>query len=186
MSNFNFLHNPAINQSFTGTVSNNLITLASGTYDEGDIVYIPYNDVGSVYAYCSDPTTNLFTFNDEVYTDVSSNISTSKGKYWEVNDIIYDDVQSYRISSLVEKGLYSKAYFTYKTSVEYSLIVSVQRREFFSGNINKSVRTLLLANDVVFSDSCDGVAYGIGFSEGTFDTLNNKFKSSLEFNIATR
>lgn len=186
MSDFNFLHNPATGQSFSGAVSNGLITLSSGSFDEGDVIYVPYNNTGSVYAYCVDGPNRRFSFNDEVYTNVPSNISTSTGKYWEVNDVIYDDVNSYRISSNIEKGLYSEAYITYKTSVDYKLIIPTKRREFFSGTTNKSVRALLLANDVVFSDSCDEIAYGIGFLGNEFEFFNNKFKSSLEFNIALR
>jgi hypothetical protein len=44
----------------------------------------------------------------------------------------------------------------------------------------------VLASNVVFVDTCDNVAYGVGFEGDEFDVFNNKFKSSLEFNIATR
>lgn len=186
MAELNFLHNPDVLQNFSGTVSSNVITLASGTFDAGDVIYIPYSATGSVYAYCSNGPARTFVFNDEIYTGVPSSISTTSGKYWEVGDVIYDDVQSHRISSIIEKGLYSDAYITYKTSVDYKLIIPLKRREFFSETANKSVRSLLLANNVVFSDSCNQFAYGVGFEGSEFDTLNNKFKSSLEFNIALR
>lgn len=186
MSDYNFLFGPAVNQSFSATVSNNTITLSSGSFDVGDVIYLPHSNVYGVYAYCIDGAVRRFKFDDEIYTNVPASINTSKGKYWEVGDVIYDDVNSYRIGSQVEKGLYSNSYITYKTSIDYTLLINSKRREFFTSTANKSVKALVLENDIVFSDSCSEFAYGVGFAGEDFDTFNNKFKSSLEFNIATR
>lgn len=186
MSDYKFLFGPAINQSFSATVSNNTITLSSGAFDEGDVIYLPHSNVYGLYAYCIDAPARQFKFDSEIYTNVPSSINTSKGKYWEVADVIYDDVNSYRIGSQVEKGLYSNSYITYNTSVDYTLVISNKRREFFTGTANKSVKALVLEEDIVFSDACSEFAYGVGFSGEDFNTFNNKFKSSLEFNIATR
>ena len=186
MSDYKFLFGPATGQSFSGTVSNDIITLSSGTFDNGDVIYVPHSNVYGLYAYCIDGAAREFKFDIEIYTDVPSSLNTSDGKYWEVNDVVYDDVKSYRIGSQVEKGLYSNSYITYNTSIDYTLIISNQRREYFAGTANKSVKALILKDDIVFSDSCSEVAYGVGFAGEDFDTFNNKFKSSLEFNIATR
>lgn len=186
MSDYKFLFGPAINQSFSATVSNNIITLSSGAFDVGDVIYLPHNNVYGLYAYCIDAPARQFKFDSEIYTNVPSSINTSNGKYWEVGDVIYDDVNAYRIGSQVEKGLYSNSYITYKTSVDYTLVITNKRREFFTGTSNKSVKALILKEDIVFSDACSEVAYGVGFAGEDFNTFNNKFKSSLEFNIATR
>lgn len=186
MSDYKFLFGPAINQSFTATVSNNIITLSSGAFDVGDVIYLPHSDVYGLYAYCIDAPARQFKFDSEIYTNVPSSINTSKGKYWEVGDVIYDDVNAYRIGCQVEKGLYSNSYITYNTSVDYTLVITNKRREFFTGTTNKSVKALILEEDIVFSDDCSEVAYGLGFAGDDFNIFNNKFKSSLEFNIATR
>ena len=103
-----------------------------------------------------------------------------------IRDSLYNDVSSYRISSEVEKGLFSKAYKSYSSSIDYKLIIGLQRRQFFTDTQYKSTKELVLASEVVFVDTCDNVAYGVGFEGDDFDVFNNKFKSSLEFNIATR
>lgn len=185
MAEYTFLSNPATGQSFSGTVSGNVITLASGTFDTGDVVYIPYSDTGSVFAYCTNGAARTFSFDDEIYSAPSS-ISTTTGKYWEVGDIVYDDVNTYRVLAEIENGLYSNSYITYSSSIDYKIIINNKRREFFENTQYKSVKNLVLARDIVFSDSCSEIAYGVGFAGSDFETLNNKFKSSLEFNIATR
>ena len=87
----------------------------------------------------------------------------------------------YRVSVDVENGLYSKAYNQYASNISYSLIIPTKRRLLFG-----DVKELISTTWVVFKDSCNGVAYLVSFGEDTFVALNNKFKSSLEFNIATR
>lgn len=186
MSDYNFLYGPSTGQTFAGSVTGNRIILSSGSFDIGDVIYVPYSDVAGVYAYCTDGAGRIFVFDDEVYTNVPFSLNTNQGKYWEVNDIIYDDVTSFRIIAEIEKGLYSNSYISYKTSVDYKLVINSKRREFFNDTANKSVRALLLENDIVFADSCKQFAYGVGFGGSDFDVFNNRFKSSIEFNIATR
>lgn len=186
MSDYNFLFGPSTGESFSGNVSGDLITLSSGTFDLGDVIYMPHSDVLGVYAYCIDSASRVFKFDSEIYTNVPSSLNTNQGKYWEVGDVIYDDVRSYRIGSQVEKGLYSNSYITYKTSIDYTLVITSQRREFFNNTANKSVKSLVLANDIVFTDACSNLAYGVGFAGDDFNVFNNKFNASIEFNIATR
>ena len=186
MSDYKFLYNPAINQSFSGTVSNGVITLGSGSFDEGDVIYIPVSDTVGVYAYCTDETARTFQFDDEVYENVPSSVSTTTGLYLEIGDVIYDDVTSYRMLAAVNKAVFSETYEVYNTSIDYRLAVSVKRREFFTDTTNKSVRSLLLADRLIFIDTCKEVAYRVAFQDDEFDFFNNKFKSSLAFNIAKR
>ena len=84
MSDYKFLYNPAINQSFSGTVSNGVITFGSCSFYEGDVIYIPVSDTVGVYAYCTDETARTFQFDDEVYENVPSSVSTTTGLYWEI------------------------------------------------------------------------------------------------------
>lgn len=187
MSDYNFLHNPAINQTFSGTVSGEVITLSSGSFDTGDAIHITISDTVGVYAYCTDGAARTFKFDSEIYQNVPATITNKTGEYWEgVSDLVYDDVDSYRIAASVSKGLYSDSYLVYKTSVDYSLTISSKRREFFENTANKSVKNLVLANNIIFTDTCKEVAYKVSFRDDEFDFFNNKFRSSLEFNIATR
>ncbi len=175
-------------ENFSATLqSANTFTISSGTFLLNDAVHIPYDDVKGVYAVCIDDSTRLFQFDNEVYTSVPSNFSSNQSSHWDANaDILFDDVQSYRIITTVQRGLYSDAYKPYSSSVEYNLVVNNKRREYFRDTQYKSVKELILANDVVFVDTCKTVAYGVGFAGDDFDVFNNKLKSSLEFNIATR
>jgi len=97
------------------------------------------------------------------------------------DDLLHSNTASYRIETAVEIGTYSESYKPYKTSLDFKLIADNRRREFFG-----DVKELITTTYIVFKDSCEDLAYLVSFSGDAFVTLNNKFKSSLEFNIATR
>ena len=165
--------------AFTKT-SEGLLTITSGSVpvQARDVVRIVYTDTyeKGVYAVALTPTT--FSYDPNIY-DVPNSITSST--VFKYNDGDIHEVYAYRVGIDVKNGLYSKAYQKYNSSVTYSLTIPSARNEYFSA-INK----ILTSSDVVFVDLCDDIAYGVGFSDGSFETLNNKFKSSLEFNIATR
>jgi len=152
----------------------------SGNFQARDVVRIVYTDTyqKAVYGVCTNPTTGEFTFDEDVYPVGPSQINATVYVY---NTTDIDTVGAYRIGVDIENGLYSKAYTQYATNVTYSLIVPTKRTEYFG-----VAKTLLNSPNVVFADYCDSKAYGVGFSDGSLDLLNNRFKSSLEFNIATR
>jgi len=153
----------------------------SGNFQARDIVKISYVDgfQKAVYAVCTDASgAASFKFDDNIYPVGLSSVTATIFRY---NTTDVDSVNVYRIGVDIENGLYSKAYTQYAANTSYSLIVPSKRNDYFG------IASKVITNpDVVFADYCDGVAYGVGFSDGSFDTLNNKFKSSLEFNIATR
>jgi hypothetical protein len=188
MADYIFYSAPDTGENFSATKTvANQFTISSGTFLLNDAVYIPYNNIKGVYAICITPATRTFQFDNEIYTDVPNSFSSTSSSHWDAGaDILYNDVSSYRISSQIERGLYSNAYKPYSSSIDYKLIIGSQRRQFFSETQYKSTKQLILANDVVFVDTCDNVAYGVGFEGSDFDVFKNKFKSSLEFNIATR
>lgn len=188
MSDYNFYNNPTSNVSFSVSFSGDVFTLTTAsTFGVGDIVHLPLSPTTGVFGYCIDAGAKAFRYDTEIYGSFSGSQSVSGCRVWdESNDLLYDDVKSYRLSVEVERGLYSESYRTYSSSVDYRLIVDNKRREFFNSSQYKSTKDLILSNDVVFSDACKEVAYGVGFSGNDFDVFNNKFKSSLEFNIATR
>jgi len=188
MSDYNFYHNPTSNVSVTANFSADTFTLTTASgFSDGDIIYLPISDASGLFGYCIDGSAKQFKYDTGIYGTFTGSDAVSGCQVWdESNDLLYDDVSNYRIAAEIERGLYSETYKTYSSSVDYTLIIGTKRREFFEDTQYKSTKGLVLANDVVFSDSCKEVAYGVGFAGSDFDVFNNKFKSSLEFNIATR
>jgi len=188
MSDYNFLNSPSTNVTFNTSFSGDTFTLSTATtFGLGDVVYLPVSDTTGVFGYCFDPSGKVFRYDTEIYGTFTGSQNITGCEFWDAsNDLLYDDVTSYRIGSQIERGLYSESYKTYSSSVDYTLIIDNKRREFFTDTQYKSVKDLVLSNDVVFADGCKEIAYGVGFAGNDFEVFNNKFKSSLEFNIATR
>lgn len=170
--------------ALTLTSSNTLEEdVASGAYQPRDVVRIVYTPSGSfqraVYAVCTNAVGAAeFTFDENIYPVGQPSIT---GDIYLYNSADVADTGSYRIGVDVENGLYSKAYLQYENNITYSLIIPTKRREYFG-----AASTIVTQSNVAFADLCDNKAYGVGLSEASLTNLNNKFKSSLEFNIATR
>ena len=152
----------------------------TGNYQARDVVRIVYTDTyeKAVYGVCTNAVTGEFTFDENIYPVGPSGITATIFKY---NSADVHETSVYRVAVDVENGLYSKAYNQYASNISYSLIIPTKRDEYFG-----AASTIITSSDVAFADLCDSKAYGVGLSEISLDTLNNKFKSSLEFNIATR
>jgi len=170
--------------ALTLTSSNTLQEVtATGGFQLRDVVRITYTPSGSfqraVYAICTnDVGAAEFTFDENIYPVGQSSIT---GDIYLYNRDDVEDAESYRIGVDVENGLYSKAYLQYENNITYSLIIPTKRRGYFG-----AASTIITQSNVAFADHCDNKAYGVGLSEISLTNLNNKFKSSLEFNIATR
>ncbi len=153
----------------------------SGNFQARDVVRIVYTDVydKAVYAVCTNGSgAATFEFDDNIYPVSLSSLS---GTIYLYNSTDVHSVDAYRVGVDIENGLYSKGYIQYAANTTYSLIIPTQRNKYFD-----SIDTIITQPNVAFADLCDSKAYGVGFSDGSFDLLNNKFKSTLEFNIATR
>ena len=152
----------------------------TGNYQARDVVRIVYTDTyeKAVYGVCTNAVTGEFTFDENIYPVGPSGITATIFKY---NSPDVYETSVYRVAVDVENGLYSKAYNQYASNISYSLIIPTKRNEYFG-----AASTIITSPDVAFVDLCDSKAYGVGLSDISLDTLNNKFKSSLEFNIATR
>jgi hypothetical protein len=152
----------------------------TGNYQARDVVRIVYTDVyeKAVYGVCTNPVTGEFTFDENIYPVGPSGITATIFKY---NSADVYETSVYRIGIDVDNGLYSKAYSQYASNTSYSLIIPTKKNEYFG-----VASSIITPPNVAFADLCDNKAYGVGLSDISLDTLNNKFKSSLEFNIATR
>lgn len=152
----------------------------TGNYQARDVVRIVYTDVyeKAVYGVCTNPVTGEFTFDENIYPVGPSGITATIFKY---NSTDVYETSVYRIGIDVDNGLYSKAYSQYASNTSYSLIIPTKKNEYFG-----VASSIITPPNVAFADLCDNKAYGVGLSDISLDTLNNKFKSSLEFNIATR
>ena len=153
---------------------------AIGAVQNRDVVKVVYTDVyeKAVYGVCTNQSTGEITFDENIY---SVNPSSFTATVFLYNDTDIDEVNLYRIGIDVENGLYSKAYSQYASNTSYSLIIPTKKNEYFG-----VASSIITPSNVAFADLCDNKAYGVGLSDISLDTLNNKFKSSLEFNIATR
>lgn len=152
----------------------------TGNYQARDVVRIVYTDTyeKAVYGVCTNAVTGEFTFDENIYPVGPSGITATIFKY---NSTDVYETSVYRIGIDVENGLYSKAYNQYASNTSYSLIIPTKKNEYFG-----VASSIITPSNVAFADLCDNKAYGVGLSDISLDTLNNKFKSSLEFNIATR
>lgn len=168
--------------SLNKTSSNTLREASpSGNFQLRDVVRITYTDTyqKAVYGICTVASgAATFVFDENIYPVSPSSITATIYRY---NTADVDETGSYRIGVDVENGLYSKAYLQYENNISYSLIIPAKRREYFGAS-----STIITSSDVAFADYCNNKAYGVGLSDVSLDNLNNKFKSSLEFNIATR
>ena len=183
MGDFKFLGLNSPSGANTGpcTFSNGVITTANDIADVGDVAYFKISDTQGAVGVCTN-TGTTFNVDTNVYSNIPASFTPTIAYNFDVvNDLLTEDVKSYRIENLVSVSTYSESYRPYKTSLDFKLITDNKRRVF-----NGEIKTLLTTTWTVFKDTCDEVAYLVSFGEDAFVTLNNKFKSSLEFNIATR
>jgi hypothetical protein len=183
MSDYNFygVNSPVAINTGNCILNADKLTAVNPLGNSGDVIYIRIsNTLGVVVVVQED--TRIGKFDKNIYTDIPSNFVPLFAYYFDVNsDLLSDSVTSFKISSSASIATYSESYRPYNTSFEYSIIVDARKRLFFG-----EIKELISATWLVFKDGCNDVAYLVSFGEDTIVTFNNKFKSSLEFKIATR
>jgi hypothetical protein len=187
MSDYNFYgtNTPvALNTGVCTVTDEETITATNPLGAPGDIVYMKINATQGVVVVVQDPVARG-KFDKFVYSNVPAVLSTftpTVAYYFDAaSDLLHSDVLSYKLDNQASIAAYSESYRPYNVSFDYTLIVDDTRR-FYNGDI----KTLISTTWTVFKDSCKDVAYLVSFAGDSIVTLNNKFKSSLEFNIATR
>jgi len=183
MSDFNFYgaNTPASSNTGACTFSGSTITTTNTIAAAGDVVYFQISGISGAVGVAQD-NPREFKVDTNIYSNIASSFTPDNAYKFDVpNDLLHSNIASYRIETAVEIGTYSESYKPYKTSLDFKLVTDNRRREFFG-----DVKELITTTYIVFKDGCEDLAYLVSFSEDAFLTLNNKFKSSLEFNIATR
>tara|TARA_R110002153_G_scaffold166537_2_gene319044 strand:- start:181 stop:735 length:555 start_codon:yes stop_codon:yes gene_type:complete len=184
MSNYNFygVNAPvAVNTGVCTLTDSETITASNPLGNSGDVVYMKISDTQGVVVVVQEDVARG-KFDNNIYTNVSNSFTPSIAYYFDVNaDLLSSSVSSFRIQTNATVSTYSESYRPYNTSFDYSIIIDTRKRLLFG-----DVKELISTTWIVFKDSCSDVAYLVSFGEDTFVALNNKFKSSLEFNIATR
>lgn len=87
--------------------------------------------------------------------------------------------RTYRITSNIEKAHYSDLMITYSKKITHVLTVDNLRRNFWDS------KDALMADTIFLVEECNQKAYKISVNESTFDIFNDKFKSSISFNLAS-
>ena len=184
MSDYNFYgtNTPvAINTGTCTLTDPETISAVNPLGSPGDVVYMKISDTQGVVVVVQQVVTRG-KFDNNIYTDIPSSFTPVFAYYFDINGtLLSDSVSSFRLQTSATVSTYSESYRPYKTSFDYSIIIDNKKRLLFG-----DIKQLISTTWVVFKDSCNDVAYLVSFGEDTFVTLNNKFKSSLEFNIATR
>ena len=184
MSDYNFYgtNTPvAINTGACTLTDPETIAAVNPLGNSGDVVYMKISHTEGVVVVVQETVTRG-KFDNNIYVNVPSSFTPTFAYYFDVNGtLLSDTVSSFRIRANATVATYSESYRPYNTSFNYSMIIDDRKRLLFG-----DVKELISTTWVVFKDSCNDVAYLVSFGEDSFVALNNKFKSSLEFNIATR
>lgn len=123
----------------------------------------------------------VFKFDSNIY-ELYSNIS--QGDFLGVDiyrGIQYEKVSTYNISTDVTRANYSEELKSYNVSLSHDLTINSEGREFFG-----SFKDVIVADKIIFADYCKSYAYGVSLSEDSYNNRKNKFRKSINFNIAKR
>ena len=185
MSDYNFYgaNTPSLAStgSCTFSSSTNLITTTNNFAATGDVVYFKISDTQGAVGVAQESSTT-FLVDTNIYTNIPSSFTPSQAYHFEVaNDLLYSDVNSFQFESSAVVSTYSESYRPYNSSFDYKIIIDNKRRSF-----QGDFKTLISTTYTVFKDGCNNFAYLVSFESDSYVTLNNRFKSSVEFNVATR
>lgn len=185
MSDYNFYGANTPASANTGVCTFNsstgVISTTNNIASEGDMVYFKISDSQGAVG-VSLENTRQFRVDTNIYANIPSSFTPSLAyKFEDSADLLHSDVRSFQMETSVSISTYSESYRPYEKSFDYTIIVDNKNRLF-----NGDVKTLISTNFVVFKDGCNNFAYLVSFGDDTFTTLNNKFKSSMTFNVATR
>lgn len=166
------------------------INLAGVDVIEDDVVHMRYKEnnipkgvYGVVTFVDMDGVIPYFTFSfDEDIYNLFDDVA--QGDFLGVDiyrGTAYDKVSYYAISTNVTRANYSEELKSYNVSLTHELKINSEGREFFG-----SFKDVIVADKILFADYCKSYAYGVSLSEDSYNNRRNKFRKSINFNIAKR
>ena len=182
---------PSVFMSITNNGDGTFRDIGASNFNTGDVVRVQYV-VGAItygfYALCIDGGTDTFSFDNNIYKGVPASFNAVGGLF-KTTEYFPEDI--FRIDVDIQQGSYSKQYIKYSSSTSYKLILPNNRRNLYGSDtigelLEYEETTSGYIPQLCYVDECGGAVYGVSFTEGTFDIFNNRFKSTIEFNIATR
>lgn len=182
---------PSVFMSITNNGDGTFREIGASNFNTGDVVRVEYV-IGAItygfYALCIDGAADTFSFDKNIYKGVPASFNAVGGLF-KTTEYFPEDI--FRIDVDIQQGSYSKQYIKYSSSTSYKLILPNNRRNLYGSDtigelLEYEETTSGYIPQLCYVDECGGAAYGVSFTEGTFDIFNNRFKSTIEFNIATR
>lgn len=182
---------PSVFMSITNNGDGTFREIGASNFNTGDVVRVQYV-IGAItygfYALCIDGGADTFSFDKNIYKNVPASFNAVGGLF-KATEYFPEDI--FKIEVDIEQGSYSKQYIKYSSSTSYKLILPNNRRNLYGPNtigelLEYEETTSGYIPQLCYVDECGGAAYGVSFTEGTFDIFSNRFKSTIEFNIATR
>jgi hypothetical protein len=173
-------------------VSNGQASINVGGVDvtDGDIVHMKYylNDIPKgVYGVVIEADMDgvipyfAFQFDEEVYPLTANVLSSDFIRADIYRTVLYSKVSEYSLDVEFVRANYSKELKSYNTSLNYTLNLNNEGREFFG-----SFKQVLTAEKLIFADYCKNYSYGVSLTEDTYIKRGNKFRKSINFNVAER
>jgi hypothetical protein len=98
------------------------------------------------------------------------------------SDLTVDFANTFKVSTQTEKSHYSDLMIAYSKKISHTVILDNLRRNFWSS------KDALMADTIFLIDSCTNgspKAYKVSIDDATFEVFNNKFKSTVSFNLAS-
>ena len=96
--------------------------------------------------------------------------------------LVSDFANTFNVTSQTEKSHYSDLMIAYSKKISHTAVLDNLRRNFWSG------KDALMADNIFLIDKCTNgnpKAYKVSINDATFEVFNNKFKSTVSFNLAS-
>jgi hypothetical protein len=98
------------------------------------------------------------------------------------SELVASFANTFKVNTQVEKAHYSDLMIAYSKKISHTIVADNLRRNFWGS------KDALIADTIFLIDNCgngDNKAYKVSINESTFDVFNNKFKSTVSFNLAS-
>ena len=116
------------------------------------------------FAMAGGETYNVIVYSPQLYSELVANFANT-----------------FKVNTQIEKAHYSDLMIAYSKRVSHVVTIDNLRREFWSG------KEALVADTIFLIDKCQAVpkAYKVSINDSTFEVFNNKYKSSVAFNMSS-